>query len=90
MEVSRNVQPFHIYMIPTISAVEKVYKIFMDTEGNHIIPEQVFHDRVHDLITKAILKINSLLKHGKITSVLNSWFKSCDPKDWFKKIIFNK
>ena len=44
-EVSRNKQPFpHLYEPLPLSAVENVYKIFMDTEGNHIIPEQVFHD----------------------------------------------
>ena len=44
-EVSRNNQPFpHLYEPLPLSAVEKVYQIFADTEGNHIIPEQVFHD----------------------------------------------
>ena len=44
-EVSRNKQQFpHLYEPLPFSAVAKVYKIFVDTEGNHIIPEQVFHD----------------------------------------------
>ena len=44
-EVSRNKQQFpHLYEPLPISAVEKVHKIFADTEGNHIIPKQVFHD----------------------------------------------
>ena len=44
-EVSRNKQQFpHLYEPLPLSAVENVYKIFVDTEGKHIIPEQVFHD----------------------------------------------
>ena len=44
-EVSRNDQQFpHLYESLPFSAVEKVYKLFVDTEGNHIIPEQVFND----------------------------------------------
>ena len=44
-EVSRNKQKFpHLYEPLPLSAVKKVYKIFVDTEGKHIIPEQVFHD----------------------------------------------
>ena len=43
-EVTRNKQQFpHLYEPLPLSAVAKVYKIFMDTEGNHIIPEQVFY-----------------------------------------------
>ena len=44
-EVSRNKQLFpHLYEPLPVSAVAKVYKIFLDNKGNHIIPEQVFYD----------------------------------------------
>ncbi len=44
-EVSRNKQLFpHLYEPLPVSAVAKVYKIFLDDEGNHIIPEQAFYD----------------------------------------------
>ena len=44
-EVSRNKQLFpHLYEPLPLNAVAKIYKIFLDTKGNHIIPEQVFHD----------------------------------------------
>ena len=44
-EVSRNKQLFpHLYEPLPLSAVAKIYKISLDTEGNHIIPEQAFYD----------------------------------------------
>ena len=44
-EVSRNKQYFpHLYEPLPLSSVAKVYKIFLDTEGNHIIPEQAYYD----------------------------------------------
>ena len=44
-EVSRNKHKFpHLYESLPISSIEKVHKIFADTEGNHIIPKEVFHD----------------------------------------------
>ena len=44
-EISRNKQQFpHLYEPLPLSAVAKVYKIFLDTEGNHTIPEQAFYD----------------------------------------------
>ncbi len=43
-EVTRNEQQFpHLYKPLPLSAVAKVYKIFLDTERNHIIPEQAFY-----------------------------------------------
>ena len=42
-EVSRNKEHFpHLYEPLPLSSVEKVYKICLDTEGNHIIPEKAF------------------------------------------------
>ena len=44
-EVSRNKHLFpHLYEPLPLSAVTKVYKIILDIQGNHIIPEQVFRD----------------------------------------------
>ena len=44
-EVSRNKQKFpHLYAHLPLSAVTKVYKIFLDSEGKHIIPTQAFYD----------------------------------------------
>ena len=44
-EVSRNKQHFpHLYEPLPLSSVAKVYKIFLDTEGKHIIPEQAYYD----------------------------------------------
>ena len=44
-EVSRNKQKFpHLYAHLPLSAVTKVYKIFLDAEGKHIIPKQAFYD----------------------------------------------
>ena len=41
-EVSRSNEFFpHLYQPLPLGAVARVYKIFMDSEGNHIIPEQV-------------------------------------------------
>ena len=43
-EVSRDKQLFpHLYAPLPLSAVAKVYKIFLDTQGNHIVPEQAFY-----------------------------------------------
>ena len=45
-EVSRNQQHFpHLYGPLPLSSVAKVYKILLDTEGNHIIPEEAFYDQ---------------------------------------------
>ena len=42
-EVSRNNELFpHLYQPLPLGAVARVHKIFIDTEGNHILPEQVF------------------------------------------------
>ena len=44
-EVGRNEQLFpHLYKPLPLSAVAKVYKIFLDNKGNHIIPEQALYD----------------------------------------------
>ncbi len=44
-EKSRNKELFpHLYEPLTLGAVERVYRIFMDHEGNHIIPGKVFDD----------------------------------------------
>ena len=41
-EVSRSNELFpHLYKPLPLGAVVRVYKIFMDSKGNHIIPEQV-------------------------------------------------
>jgi uncharacterized protein (DUF952 family) len=45
-EVSRNKQLFpHLYQPLPLNSVARVHTISMDTEGNHIIPEQVFNDQ---------------------------------------------
>ena len=42
-EVSRDNESFpHLYQPLPLVAVSRVYKISMDSKGNHIIPEQVF------------------------------------------------
>ena len=42
-EVSRNNELFpHLYEPLPLGAIARVFKICMDTEGNHIIPKQVF------------------------------------------------
>ena len=42
-EVSRNNELFpHLYQPLPIGAVARVYKIFIDTKGNHVIPEEVY------------------------------------------------
>ena len=44
-EASRNKQLFpHLYQPLPLSAINKIYKIFLDTNGNYIIPKQVFDD----------------------------------------------
>ena len=44
-EDSRNKKLFpHLYEPLPVSAVAKVYKIFLDNKGNHIIPKQAFYD----------------------------------------------
>ncbi len=44
-EISRNNQFFpHLYKPLPLNMVTEVYKIFMDTEGKHIIPEKVFNN----------------------------------------------
>ena len=43
-EISRNNQLFpHLYKPLPLNIVTQVYRIFMDDEGRHIIPEQVFN-----------------------------------------------
>ena len=44
-EASRNDQLFpHLYQHLPINSITRVYKIFVDTDGNYTIPEQVFND----------------------------------------------
>ena len=44
-EVSRNEQLFpHLYQPLPLNSVTRVYRIFLDTEGNHIIPEHLLND----------------------------------------------
>ena len=44
-EMSRNNQLFpHLYEPLPLSAVTNIYRIFIDAEGEHIIPEAVFND----------------------------------------------
>ena len=44
-EISRNNQLFpHLYKSLPISMVSKVYRIFINAEGKHIIPEFVFNN----------------------------------------------
>ena len=44
-EESRNKQLFpHLYQPLPLTTVVKVYRIFLDIEGNHRIPKQVFND----------------------------------------------
>ena len=44
-EVSRNGQLFpHLYQPLPLNSVMRVYKISMDTEGNHVIPEHALND----------------------------------------------
>ena len=44
-EISRNDEIFpHLYKPLPLNAITKVYRILMDTKGNHIIPAQVFND----------------------------------------------
>ena len=44
-EISRNNQMFpHLYEPLPLSMVTKVYRIFIDAEGNHIIPEQLLNN----------------------------------------------
>ena len=44
-EVGRNKQLFpHLYQPLPLNSITRVYKIFMDTRGNHIVPDQVFSD----------------------------------------------
>ena len=43
-EISRNNQLFpHLYEPLPLSMVTKVYRIFIDAEGKHIIPEHIFN-----------------------------------------------
>ena len=45
-EVSRNKQQFpHLYEPLPLSAVTKVYNIFLDNEGNHIISDRAIYVR---------------------------------------------
>ena len=42
-EVSRNNELFpHLYQPLPVNAVARVYKIFIDSKGNHVIPEEVY------------------------------------------------
>ena len=42
-EVSRSNELFpHLYQPLPLGAVAKVYKIFLDSKGNHIIPDEVY------------------------------------------------
>jgi uncharacterized protein (DUF952 family) len=44
-EISRNNQLFpHLYEPLPLSTVTNIYRIFIDAEGEHIIPEAVFYD----------------------------------------------
>ena len=44
-EISRNNQLFpHLYSPLPLNMVSHVYRIFIDDEGKHIIPEQVFNN----------------------------------------------
>ena len=44
-EVSRNNELFpHLYQPLPLGAVARVYQIFLDTKGNHIIPEEVYYN----------------------------------------------
>mgnify|MGYP001342957591 CR=1 FL=1 len=44
-ELSRNNQLFpHLYKPLPLSAIKKIHRIFMDINGNHIIPEDVYND----------------------------------------------
>ena len=44
-EVSRNNQLFpHLYEPLPLSAITRIYQIFMDTNGNHIIPKFIHDD----------------------------------------------
>ena len=44
-EKSRNEQLFpHLYQPLPLSSVINIYRIFLNTNGNHIIPDQVFNE----------------------------------------------
>ena len=44
-EVSRNNQIFpHLYEPLPLDAVTRIYRVFMDTNGNHIIPKLIYDD----------------------------------------------
>ena len=44
-EISRNNQLFpHLYSPLTLDMVSRVYRIFIDDEGKHIIPDQVLNN----------------------------------------------
>ena len=44
-EASRRNELFpHLYQPLPLGAVARVYKIFMDSKGNHIIPEEVYYN----------------------------------------------